>query len=157
MRMAVRTIALSGWLPLCVACDTPPAAPQSELVAEAEPESLGPLYYRTYCVTCHGPEGKGDGPAAADLPTRPADLTRIVQRKGVFDRAKIAEFIDGRDRAKRHVAPDMPTWGRTLDDRLEVSLYQETRLTEPMIRELVRYLEALQVTPVEPDPASPVR
>ena len=29
----------------------------------------------TNCVPCHGPGGKGDGPAAAALPTKPADWT----------------------------------------------------------------------------------
>jgi mono/diheme cytochrome c family protein len=27
------------------------------------------------CSPCHGPSGKGDGPAAAALPTKPADWT----------------------------------------------------------------------------------
>jgi mono/diheme cytochrome c family protein len=29
----------------------------------------------TNCVPCHGPGGKGDGPAAAALPQKPADWT----------------------------------------------------------------------------------
>ena len=29
----------------------------------------------TNCAPCHGPSGKGDGPAAAALPTKPADWT----------------------------------------------------------------------------------
>jgi mono/diheme cytochrome c family protein len=29
----------------------------------------------TNCVSCHGPGGKGDGPAAAALPQKPADWT----------------------------------------------------------------------------------
>jgi mono/diheme cytochrome c family protein len=29
----------------------------------------------TNCGPCHGPAGKGDGPAAAALPTKPADWT----------------------------------------------------------------------------------
>jgi putative copper resistance protein D len=31
--------------------------------------------YRTHCRSCHGASGYGDGPAAAALPRRPADLT----------------------------------------------------------------------------------
>ncbi len=39
----------------------------------------------TNCVTCHGPNGKGDGVAAAALPTKPADWTS----------PKIAKETDG--------------------------------------------------------------
>jgi putative copper export protein/mono/diheme cytochrome c family protein len=35
-----------------------------------------PLYAEN-CVACHGRYGYGDGPAAASLPARPADLTRV--------------------------------------------------------------------------------
>lgn len=30
------------------------------------------------CAVCHGPEGRGDGPAAASLPEKPDDLGRIA-------------------------------------------------------------------------------
>ena len=41
------------------------------------PESLeaGRVVYEQRCQTCHGLEGRGDGPAAADLVPPPADLT----------------------------------------------------------------------------------
>jgi putative copper export protein/mono/diheme cytochrome c family protein len=35
----------------------------------------GAKLYAANCVACHGAEGRGDGPAAASLPMRPADLT----------------------------------------------------------------------------------
>jgi putative copper export protein/mono/diheme cytochrome c family protein/peroxiredoxin len=35
----------------------------------------GMLLYRDSCVVCHGAAGYGDGPAAADLKPKPADLT----------------------------------------------------------------------------------
>ena len=35
----------------------------------------GEKLFETKCVTCHGPEGRGDGPAAKSLPVSPADLT----------------------------------------------------------------------------------
>ena len=40
-------------------------------------ESLaeGDHIYSEYCVPCHGPLGKGDGPLAAELNPPPADLT----------------------------------------------------------------------------------
>ena len=40
------------------------------------PESLeaGRVVYEQMCQTCHGLEGRGDGPGAADLTPPPADL-----------------------------------------------------------------------------------
>ncbi len=35
----------------------------------------GALHYADHCSQCHGVGGHGDGPAARDLPVRPADLT----------------------------------------------------------------------------------
>ncbi len=35
----------------------------------------GARLFATNCARCHGAEGRGDGPAAASLPVRPADLT----------------------------------------------------------------------------------
>ena len=35
-----------------------------------------------YCASCHGPSGKGDGPVARSLKTRPADLTVLTKRNG---------------------------------------------------------------------------
>lgn len=34
----------------------------------------GGALYAQHCATCHGASGRGDGPAAASLPTKPADL-----------------------------------------------------------------------------------
>jgi mono/diheme cytochrome c family protein len=62
-----------------------PAAPAAPLAAEpaapapaAEPASATPdvaqgeRLYATYCASCHGPRGDGDGPAAAALDPKPA-------------------------------------------------------------------------------------
>jgi len=43
--------------------------PEQEALANPVPASLASLksgekYYQRYCATCHGPEGKGDGPVA---------------------------------------------------------------------------------------------
>jgi mono/diheme cytochrome c family protein len=38
--------------------------------------------FADFCAGCHGAGGKGDGPAAAGLPKKPADLTRLAARNG---------------------------------------------------------------------------
>jgi mono/diheme cytochrome c family protein len=54
----------------------PPIDPNA--VLEPRPKLLerGQGLYRQHCVSCHGAEGKGDGPAAPTLSPRPRDFTR---------------------------------------------------------------------------------
>ncbi|MEP7306331.1 MAG: c-type cytochrome [Acidobacteriota bacterium] len=55
--------------------------------------------YRFYCASCHGPDGKGDGPIASALQTRPADLTRLAGRNaGTFPGPRVKTFRDERRR-----------------------------------------------------------
>jgi putative copper export protein/mono/diheme cytochrome c family protein len=66
-----------GWVPLRPAIE--PAYPTS-FYAPAEPYDAASVFrggglYAGNCVPCHGTRGRGDGPAAAGLPIRPADLT----------------------------------------------------------------------------------
>jgi len=60
--------------------------------------------FREYCAACHGPEGKGNGPAAPALKTVPADLTRISARNGgKFPDTKVRRYIEGLDQIPAHV------------------------------------------------------
>jgi mono/diheme cytochrome c family protein len=47
--------------------------PGSDVPASASP---GRRLYARWCATCHGPDGRGNGPAAPSLIPRPRDLTR---------------------------------------------------------------------------------
>lgn len=38
----------------------------------------GRSLYQTHCTVCHGPQGRGDGPAAAGLSPRPPDLAEMA-------------------------------------------------------------------------------
>ena len=81
-RMAV----LAAGLALCLAIGSIPLRPAIEpayptsYYAPAEPYAAasiarGAAVYTKNCALCHGAMGHGDGPAAAGLPIRPADLT----------------------------------------------------------------------------------
>jgi mono/diheme cytochrome c family protein len=73
----------------------------------------------TNCVTCHGPNGKGDGPAAAALPPpKPADWTS----------AKVASETDGEIFWKiSNGRGAMPPWKHLPDkDRWEIVNYIRT-------------------------------
>src|SRR5215831_16276295 len=54
----------------------------------------GEEIYRAYCSTCHGVDGRGQGPTAAALSTPPADLTLIALRNGgAFPHDRIVRFV----------------------------------------------------------------
>ena len=60
--------------------------PQADKKTDKKELAEGKKLADTNCVTCHGPGGKGDGPAAAALPPpKPADWTS----------AKVATETDG--------------------------------------------------------------
>ncbi len=48
---------------------------KNPLPATAETMGQGQTLFQTHCTTCHGRDGQGNGPAAAGLTPRPADLT----------------------------------------------------------------------------------
>jgi mono/diheme cytochrome c family protein len=49
---------------------------------EREEAPSGAEDFATFCAACHGAGGKGDGPAAAGLERKPADLTGLSARNG---------------------------------------------------------------------------
>jgi mono/diheme cytochrome c family protein len=102
----------------------------------------GASLYKTYCASCHGVAGKGDGPLADRLRYAPSDLTRLAKRAGgKFPSAKVYTVIDGRKAVKGHGGDDMPVWG----DAFKAS---EERYDESAVRQriaaLVRHLELIQ-------------
>src|SRR5690349_12302765 len=78
-------------------------------VSAAEVVESGDGLFKTYCTSCHGQGGKGDGPLAANLRLAPADLTRLAKRShGKFDAGRVRRIIDGRERVASHGSSDMP-------------------------------------------------
>lgn len=103
----------------------------------------GPALYKTYCSSCHGATGEGDGPIADALRYRPADLTKLARRaKGVFERDAVHRMIDGRAPVKGHGGPDMPLWGDAF--RRSGDGYSEAAVRE-RIGAIVDHLESIQV------------
>ena len=53
-----------------VGCDKKESAPKPDPEAMAKADTL----FKTRCASCHGPEGRGNGPAAANLNPKPRDF-----------------------------------------------------------------------------------
>ena len=101
----------------------------------------GRALFMTYCASCHGVNGRGNGPAAEELRHRPADLTQFAARNGgVFNGARIHRFIDGRTVITAHGTMEMPVWGDEFKWREGLP---ENGITD-RVDALVRYLETLQ-------------
>jgi mono/diheme cytochrome c family protein len=130
-----------------LACVAAPAA-HGEGESEAQrPKAGGPgaVLYLSYCESCHGVEGRGDGPAAASLRTPPADLTQLWARYGTpLDRERLAGYIDGRMLFSVHGSREMPIWG---DEFFEGAPPETPGLEDAkrrLIDVLVEYLERFQ-------------
>jgi mono/diheme cytochrome c family protein len=73
----------------------------------------GEEMFDAYCAACHGKDGKGNGPAAADLKTPPPDLTTLAERRGgKYPSAYVSQVLhNGVTEARAHGSADMPVWG----------------------------------------------
>ena len=80
---------------------------------EKEPLSeWGRELFSVYCVACHGFSGKGEGPVAPALKTRPTDLTLLSKNHdGQFPRSLVIQFITGDTAVGAHGTREMPVWG----------------------------------------------
>lgn len=115
-------------------------APQARVVyvpAKSISNPSGAVVYQDYCAVCHGPAGRGDGPATRALETAIPDLTRMALRDGQFDSSHVMMHI-------RHVdmleSSPMPCW----QNKLRMASGNRDAV-QMVFMNLVRHLEALQV------------
>jgi mono/diheme cytochrome c family protein len=107
-----------------------------------EDPNSGTQLYRTYCASCHGPNGGGDGPAASVLRTALPDLRTIsVRHGGTFPSERVTRIIDGRDPLPDHTRNEMPRWGAVLRT-MEMENERAVRLR---VQALIAHLESIQV------------
>jgi len=90
--------------------------------AAAHAQDARQLYDKN-CSTCHGPSGKGDGPAGKMLKPPPADLATVTKSATEADLVKIIK--EGGKAVGRSAA--MPAYG--------------SKLTEDQIKELVQLVK----------------
>jgi len=96
--------------------------------------------YRAYCASCHGVNGKGDGPVASSLRVSVPDLTHIAAREGgSFPADQVRKIIDGRIPVPAHGSPAMPVWGLEFRDDI-----RKQKHVRELIDLLVDYLRSVQ-------------
>ena len=99
-----------------------------------------------YCASCHGMDGRGDGPAAEVLAVAVPDLTRLGRGGGEsFPMSRVEKAIR-EARPGVHGSTRMPVWGPDLmgagDNWTEA---QRKAFLEKRVRKLAKYLESIQV------------
>ncbi|HEV2385876.1 MAG TPA: cytochrome c [Candidatus Acidoferrales bacterium] len=119
------------------------AKPKSQTELERErliPSLKGPELFRAYCATCHGVDGKGNGPVAPALKTKPPDLTTIARRNGGrFPTARVRNIISGEEVMAAHGSREMPIWGPIFHQIESDRDFGKVRLEN-----VTKYLESIQ-------------
>ena len=122
------------------------AAAQSKVASQKKYEELiysvrGPDLFHAHCAPCHGSDGKGNGPAAAALKTKPADLTVLARNNGgTFPTERVRKFISGDDPSlSSHGSREMPVWGPIFHQVEEDQDFGNIRL-----QNLIKYLVTIQ-------------
>ena len=87
----------------------------SPCVAHAGDAAAGKEVYQELCAKCHGENGRGDGPDAATLTTKPADYTDCAKMKTFSDDDLLAIVKDGGP--ARKLSKDMAPYGDVLEDQ----------------------------------------
>ena len=81
----------------------------------AQNQAEGRKLYGTYCSTCHGEKGKGDGLAAKSLPVKPADHTNGSIMNQLSDKFLLDVISKGGSAVGKSAF--MPPWGGQLDEK----------------------------------------
>ncbi len=133
----LRVFGTVGLLAACMGLGSP---------AAADDAANGKQIYETYCATCHGLDGRGQGPMAAILLLQPPDLTVLTEKyDGEFPLFRVVTRIDGRDPLVSHGSP-MPIFGGFFegqDTALKTDGGQPVLTSQP-VADLVAYLREVQ-------------
>jgi cytochrome c553 len=115
-------------------------APAVPAPAGPAPVSVnGDALFHTYCATCHGASGRGDGMMAGELRRPPPDLTTFASRNGgVFPSERVRAIVDGTGVAS-HGDRDMPVWGDVFKRRGAGGADAGARIDA-----IVRFLQGIQ-------------
>ncbi len=105
----------------------------------------GRLNYMTYCLNCHGDEGKGDGPLNELINMKPSDLTALAAANdGEFPEEWVDGVIRGYDEEVllAHGDREMPIWEAVWQEQAEGDNVVET--VDTRVAEIIAYLKTIQ-------------
>lgn len=94
-----------------------PLVPSKAVISE------GDTLYRTYCASCHGATGQGDGPAATGLWPPPSNLSWTVRKPRVSDGYLMWAVAEG----GASLGTAMPSYGGVLEETDRWKLIQYLR------------------------------
>jgi len=101
----------------------------------------GKEMFTHYCASCHGKDGRGNGPVASALKKPPTDLTMLAYfNQGKYPDTRVYAYIEGSDEVAAHGSREMPIWGsvfRTLSPADASAVHQR-------ISNLTEYVKSLQ-------------
>jgi mono/diheme cytochrome c family protein len=81
----------------------------------AQNEAEGKSLYATYCSSCHGDKGKGDGVASKALPVKLADQTNGLIMNQLSDKFLFDIISNGGNSVGK--SSMMPAWGGQLNEK----------------------------------------
>ncbi len=112
-------------------------AVQAESTVE---QDIGEQEYSSFCATCHGSDGKGNGPKANQLSATPTNLTLLSKENGgSFPETAVYNIIDGRRVGDLH-GQEMPIWGEHFKE-----IVGNEEAVDERISNLIEYLISIQV------------
>jgi mono/diheme cytochrome c family protein len=83
--------------------------------AQAQSVAEGKSLYASYCSSCHGDQGKGDGVAARSLPVKPADHTNGAVMNQFSNKFLTDIIAKGGSAVSKSAF--MPAWGNSLNNK----------------------------------------
>ncbi len=93
---------------------------------DAKAAEVGKAVFQNGCASCHGPEGKGDGPAAASLNPKPSNFTDSAMMGELSDAYLFWRISEGG--AMEPFNSVMPAWKDVFsaDERWQIVTYLRT-------------------------------
>jgi mono/diheme cytochrome c family protein len=152
-RLGIAACGLLGFALICASRGPSGAWARQEQGSDPQFQQLirsveGPDLFRAYCASCHGKDGKGNGPAVPMLKATVPDLTVIAKNNGgTFPVARVRRIIMGEGMIASHGSREMPVWGPIFHQ-----VEEDVDRGNVRVENLVKYLESIQVHSTEAKP-----